>query len=123
MKSGVVFGIILVIALIIAGYFLFMGKSSDNLPLQNSGTESGNIIEIKNFAFQPNELTISQGDTVVWTNKDAGVKHTVTSDSGNELDSELLSKGESYSHTFNEKGTFDYHCTPHPYMEGKVIVE
>jgi hypothetical protein len=38
-------------------------------------------------------------------------------------DSGLKSPGESFSFTFNEKGTFSYHCTPHPQMKGTVIVE
>ncbi|WP_089612118.1 plastocyanin/azurin family copper-binding protein [Dehalobacterium formicoaceticum] len=31
--------------------------------------------------------------------------------------------GASYSYTFNETGTFEYHCSPHPFMTGKVIVK
>lgn len=90
---------------------------------QDSGVEpQTHNIEIKEFKFIPETLTIKQGDTIIWTNKDSA-RHTVTSDSGGELDSELLSKEESYSHTFNTKGEFAYHCTPHPYMEGKIIVK
>jgi plastocyanin len=37
--------------------------------------------------------------------------------------SELLAKGESYSFTFKKAGTYTYHCTPHPYMKGTVVVE
>ena len=79
-------------------------------------------IEIRNFAFQNKELTIKTGDTVIWTNKDSA-GHTVTSDSGDELDSNLLSKDESYSHTFTEAETFSYHCNPHPGMKAKIILE
>ncbi len=84
---------------------------------------AGNVVvDISNFAFAPAELRILQGTTVVWTNQDmAG--HNVKSDSGSELDSPMLSKGESYSHTFNTKGEFAYHCGPHPWMVAKVIVE
>ncbi len=80
------------------------------------------VVDISNFAFAPAELRILQGTTVVWTNQDmAG--HNVKSDNGSELDSAMLSKGESYSHTFNIKGEFAYHCGPHPWMVAKVIVE
>ena len=78
--------------------------------------------DIKNFAYSPSTLTVKKGDTIIWTNQDT-TKHTVTSDSGSELDSELLGKGETYSHTFSTEGTFAYHCTPHPYMKAKIIVE
>ncbi|MBI5803118.1 cupredoxin family copper-binding protein [Candidatus Pacearchaeota archaeon] len=79
-------------------------------------------IEIKNFDFSPTELRIKVGDSVEWTNMDS-VGHTVTSDSGKELDSSLLSKGKTYSHTFASTGTYEYHCSPHPYMKSKIIVE
>ena len=80
------------------------------------------VIEIKNFAYNPIELKIKKGDTIIWVNKDSAW-HTVTSDNGNELKSKLLNKEESYTHSFMEAGTFDYHCTPHSYMKGKIIVE
>ena len=86
------------------------------------GTPKTYNLEIKNFAFSPSSLTIKKGDKIIWTNQDS-VSHTVTSDSGNELDSKLLPKGETYSHAFNTAGTYDYHCTPHPYMKAKIIVE
>lgn len=52
--------------------------------------------------------------------------HTVTSDVGsvkNELDSPTLAKGYTYSHTFNEIGTYAYHCSIHTSMKGKIIVD
>ncbi|MCL5018446.1 MAG: cupredoxin family copper-binding protein [Candidatus Pacearchaeota archaeon] len=89
-------------------------------PPETSGAQTHNV-EIDNFAFSPSSLTISVGDTVIWTNLQ-GVSHTVTSDSGNELDSEFLSNGETYSHTFSTAGTFNYHCSPHSSMKGTIIV-
>ena len=79
-------------------------------------------VEIKDFAFNPATITIKKGTTVTWTNQDSA-PHTVTSESGNELDSPTLSKGQSYSHTFNEVGTFSYYCTIHPRIKGNVVVE
>ncbi len=78
-------------------------------------------VDIEDFSYKTKTLSIKKGDTVVWTNKDSA-GHTVTSDSGNELDSSPLNRGASYSHTFTETGTFDYHCKPHPYMKGTIIV-
>jgi len=94
----------------------------------NSGQTGGSVqsqtyeVKISNFAFSPSTITIKKGDTVKWTNLDS-VRHTVTSNSGSELNSELLSKTESYSRTFNQAGTYNYHCTPHPSMKAKIIVE
>ncbi|MEX0932878.1 MAG: plastocyanin/azurin family copper-binding protein [Candidatus Pacearchaeota archaeon] len=79
-------------------------------------------IEIMNFDYSNNELAINLGDAVIWTNQDS-IGHTVTSDSGGKINSSLLSKGETYSKTFNEVGSFSYHCAPHPYMKGTIVVE
>ncbi|HLG25835.1 MAG TPA: S-layer homology domain-containing protein [Candidatus Gracilibacteria bacterium] len=79
-------------------------------------------VKIESFAFSPNVITIAQGTKVTWTNKDP-VIHTVTSDDDGFQSSSSLSEGETYSYTFNELGTFDYHCTPHPTMEGQIIVK
>jgi amicyanin len=82
-------------------------------------------VDIKSFAFDPKTIAITKGDTVVWTNIDAA-PHTVSSDVGStrdELDSPTLGKGDTYSHTFNELGTYAYHCTIHTSMKGKIIVD
>lgn len=78
-------------------------------------------VAIKDFAYSPATLTVKKGTTVTWTNEDAAV-HTVTSDSGSELQSKSLSKGGTFSHTFSSIGTFDYHCAPHPSMKASVVV-
>ena len=78
-------------------------------------------IEISGFAFSAKELTIKQGETVTWVNRDS-VKHSIISDEGIELKSDLFSTSEIFSHTFNSKGTFDYHCGAHPNMNAKIIV-
>ena len=86
-----------------------------------SGSGIKKDIEISGFAFNPSELTINKGDTVIWTNKDSA-SHTVSSDSGSELGSGMLSNGQAYSHTFDSAGTFEYHCSVHPSMKAKIIV-
>lgn len=77
-------------------------------------------VDIADFAFAPAELTITVGDTVTWTNRDA-IEHTATSTSG-AFDSGLLAQDESYSVTFTAPGTYDYLCTPHPMMTGRIVV-
>ena len=73
-------------------------------------------------------MTINRGATVTWENPDIAA-HTTTSFKGSisgivglEWDSGLIAKNQSYSHTFDEAGTYDYFCTVHPWMEGKIIV-
>ena len=85
------------------------------------GGDNGNQVQIANFSFQPSDITVKKGTTVPWTNRDEA-KHTITSDQGTELDSELVGKGETFSHTFDQTGVFPYLCTPHPFMKGKITV-
>ena len=89
--------------------------------VQPSGPQTYDV-EIKNSAFLQPTLTIKKGDTVKWTNND-GASHTVVFDSGSEISSGTLAQGQSYSHIFNDAGTFAYHCGIHTYMKAKIIVE
>ncbi|MHB8088165.1 MAG: cupredoxin domain-containing protein [Anaerolineaceae bacterium] len=91
--------------------------ATDDSASMSEGVE----VEIEDFAYLSAAITIKVGTTVTWTNKDS-VRHTVSSDTGL-FESGLFGKGESFSHTFTEAGTFTYHCAPHPYMKGTVIVE
>jgi len=84
-------------------------------------------------AVSPNPIQAKVGQTVVWTNDDSAF-HTVTSgligaaDAGKTFDSglagptALTAKGKTFEHTFDTAGEFDYHCTLHPAMTGKVII-
>jgi plastocyanin len=75
---------------------------------------------IQNFAFAATTLTVKKGTVVTWTNNDTA-PHTVTGDNGGPS-SGNLSKGQSYSYTFDTVGVFPYHCTIHSNMKGTVIV-
>jgi len=75
---------------------------------------------IAKFSFGPPSLTITAGDTVRWTNLDA-VVHSVTSVNG-AFDSGEFGEGEAFSFTFTTPGTYDYLCTPHPQMTGRIVV-
>ena len=77
-------------------------------------------VSIANMAFQPHTLVVATGATVTWQNDDA-VAHTVTSGEG-WFDSGQLAAGESFSHQFDQPGTFRYGCTNHPTDGGLVIV-
>lgn len=76
-------------------------------------------VEIKDFAFNPAELTVAVGSTVVWTNSDA-ISHDVKSATFN---SSLLSTGQTFQQKFTTAGVYDYACSIHPSMKGKVIVK
>ena len=82
---------------------------------------TGPAVGIVDFEFQPATLTIEPGQTVTWVNC-GDQAHTTTSDGG-VWDSDLLFPGETFTRTFGAAGTFPYHCTPHPVMQGTIIVE
>ena len=78
--------------------------------------------------FVPDPLTVSVGTAVTWTNDDSTL-HTVTSGSpeggvvpGTQFDSSYLAAGKTFIHSFESAGTFDYYCTLHPHMTGRIIV-
>ena len=77
-------------------------------------------IEVKDFAFSPRDATIDQGATVTWVNRDAAPHDATDNDGG--WATEILEDGDSGSVTFETAGVFEYHCTIHPYMKGKLTV-
>src|SRR5271154_4691779 len=78
-------------------------------------------VKIDNFKFGPEALTVPVGTTVTWTNRD-DIPHTVVSTDG-VFKSKVLDTDEKFSFTFAKAGTFDYFCSIHPKMVGKVVVQ
>lgn len=75
---------------------------------------------IENFAHAPARIEVAAGTTIEWTNRDP-VDHTVTADDG-AWDSGLIEPGGTWRRTFDRPGTYPFHCTPHPFMRGVVVV-
>jgi amicyanin len=82
------------------------------------------LVAIRDFAFQPDSIRVPVGATVTWINCETPPQepHTTTSDSA-VWSSPDLNPGDRFSHTFAAAGGFPYHCTPHPFMTGKVVVQ
>ncbi|CAG0976166.1 Amicyanin-alpha [Methanosarcinales archaeon] len=77
-------------------------------------------VEIKGSMFNPLELKIVNGTTVKWTNADS-VSYIVNVD---DVQSPVLNKRNSWNHTFNKTGIFEYNSSNHPAMpHGRIIVE
>lgn len=89
-----------------------------------SGSSSG-AVTIKSFDYSPSPAKVKAGTKVTWTNDDS-IRHTVTSGKRGATDGKydlvLEDKGATASHTFDAPGTFPYHCTIHPAMDGVVEV-
>ena len=82
--------------------------------------------ETADGCFIPSTVTIDVGGGVIWENADT-MSHTITSGTAakgpdGHFDSSLVMAGSTFSHTFNEAGTFDYFCMVHPWMVGSVVV-
>ena len=114
--------ILLLTALIISTVLVAGCTQQSPNPSQNNSQSGAYNVAIKDFAFSPSEITIKKGKTVTWMNGDSA-PHTVVSDSGSEINSPSLSNGQTYSHTFNSAGTYAYHCSIHPGMKARIIVE
>ena len=78
-------------------------------------------VDIVNFSFNPDPITVPVGGTVTWTNRD-GVPHTATARERDVLQSGAIAPGTSFSQTFDQAGEFQYFCEFHPNMEGTIVV-
>ncbi len=77
-------------------------------------------VRIDNFTFGPDALTVPVNSTVTWLNKD-DVPHVINSTDG-VFRSKALDSDDKYSFTFSKPGTYEYFCSIHPKMTGKIIV-
>ena len=78
-------------------------------------------VTIEGMRFQPEALTVSRGDTIVWVNRDL-VPHTATSKAGS-FDSKTIRANESWEYTAGTRGDFAYVCAFHPAMEATLRVQ
>ena len=102
--------ILVILALVVVGAILFA---------LSWPKPSGNQVSLQFLSFHPGTLTVSVGTTVTWTDKDWIVTHDVI---GNGWASGTLSRGGTFSHTFTEAGTYDYRCSHHSWMKGRIVV-
>lgn len=77
-------------------------------------------VEIVNFAYDPEPVTVEEGGKVIWMNEDAA-PHTATAEDGS-FDTGTIEEGKLKSETFKEPGTYAYICSIHPEMHGTVEV-
>lgn len=97
------------------------GSKKRKSSLDTASAAASKAVTIKDFEFTPKSITVNVGDTVEWTNN-GPTGHSATSDESGQWDTGVLKKGASGSHTFNQAGTFKYHCTPHPNMKATITV-
>jgi plastocyanin len=120
-------GLVAALAFVAVG-FLFHSNLTPTTPTEVMPTEVVVIIpkgagENLHLGFEPSMITIVIGvnNTVIWKNEDSDW-HTAHSNIP-EFNSGLIQPGGNFTHTFLRAGTYPYHCDPHPWMTGIVIVK
>lgn len=104
------------------------GSATPSTTAPATESAASSAVTISGSKFSPATLTVKVGTTVTWTNQDA-LPHIVASDPHPThtkvpgLVSASLSKGGSFSFTFDKAGTFTYHCHLHPEMTGTIVVQ
>ena len=86
----------------------------------STGAPGPNEVFVRSRMFNPATLTIPAGTSVTWLSKNDVETHTIVSDAG--IFNLALNVGGSATFRFTEPGTYMYHCTPHPEMNGTIIV-
>ena len=99
-----------------------MMNDSTKRAKRGSMSLGANEIGIDNFAFTPKTLTVARGTTVTWINND-DVPHVIVSPQGRFPVSPVLDTNGRYSATLKGAGTYDYFCSVHPVMTGRIVVQ
>lgn len=96
--------------------------ANETAPPSSADVAGASKITIATLKYSPEAVEIKTGDTVTWVNNDL-TPHTVTSQSGGELNSGSIESGNSWSHKFTQAGTFPYYCTFHTEMKATITVK
>ena len=114
MKRG---SLIAVLVLMLLGSALLVAGCSSSQ--QEPMPEGAGAVSIEKNSFRPEDITITPGQSVTWTNNDS-TTHTVT---GPGLDSGEIAPGATFTQTFDAAATIQYSCSINPIMTGRVLVK
>lgn len=130
--------VIIIIVVLLAGGAIALSSgnkdesstTTENMQMDSNNSDSDmagesmsmpNTVVINDFKFKEQNMTIKKGTTITWKNTDSA-KHDINFSDESLQDSELLAQDETYEYTFNTIGSFDYTCSPHPFMKGMITV-
>ena len=116
-----------------------LGACGGDGAAQTAPKPSDARVTIAAIAFEPSELEVTRGESVVWTNEDESVKHTITSGKPGDrgvpgldnakpdrpdgvFDGVVADAGDEFEFKFDEIGSYAYFCRVHPVMTGTVVV-
>ena len=89
--------------------------------MKNADGTKQNKIEIKDFSFNPQTITVKSGETVTWINRDEE-PHTIVSVEKQFKKSSALDTDQEFTITAGAPGTYTYFCSVHPKMTGTIVV-
>ena len=101
---------------------LISGCSQQEMDTQEINQEPNTVI-IKDFAYMPQELNIDAGTIVTWKHDDKVVHDVVATNPPGSFANENMQRGDKFTFTFSEPGEYEYYCSIHPSMRGKIIVK
>jgi YVTN family beta-propeller protein len=90
------------------------------VPARAAHAGNSSHVAIRNFAFEPAQITAKVGQPVTWRNDDGAPHGVVFKDGTAGID--LMLPGKSFTRTFDKPGVRDYTCSVHPYMTARVMV-
>ncbi len=105
---------LLIVGLLVVGAFDREGLA------QTTSLPQRHVVQIDGFVFQPPQIRVVPGDTVVWVNRDF-VPHFISVGEG-KWQSDVLEENQSWELVVNETGSFSYVCVFHPKMIGIVTI-
>lgn len=110
---------------VVFGFFASLGllvfRAGAPRPSLGASDPPSYTVMIKDFGFSPQTLEIPAGARVTWINQD-DEPHTVR-DTKNAFASPALDTKDKFTFEFKTSGSFNYYCTVHPQMTGKVMVK
>jgi nitrite reductase (NO-forming) len=108
-----------------------IGTSDVDVPVIYGPETEEVTIRIIGNSYYPKVVRVAKGTTIKWINEDvftylegefSGIHNVLVKTGPERFYSPMLAHAESFSHKVTETGEYTYMCTPHPYMEGKIIV-
>jgi plastocyanin len=101
-------------------YEIASGAEAVETQAVTANAEAG-AVKIGNFTFSPATLAVAPGTTVTWTNED-DIPHTIVA-KNKVFRSKTLDTDDKFTFTFAAPGEYDYFCSLHPHMVGKIVVK
>lgn len=112
--------VVIISAILLKGYIKpYSLTGGENTPVNTQQTN--NEINIQNFTFLPATLNALVGAEITWKQNDQAI-HTIVSNEGL-FASNNLNSGDEFSFVFTKAGEYNYYCSIHPSMRGKIIVK